>query len=258
MQVGGRLGTASNLCLMVQIFCLLRPYLCCLSVLQASGLQPPPVSPDSLQRKEVSALKEQLDKLLGDLEAKSHELSTTSTAHADLKRLLQQASESHCTAEHNLSAQVAALQSDLELKTQELQAEAHARAEAELMAVQSSSSMQGQGMAEGQLVAALRRDLDASSSQLQAVQAELGANQKVLAGRQHEVELLRQELAGKAQDLEGKQQELQAAARSYAELEEVVSRASEEQSVSEDKLIMQLTALQDEVKVMHTNLLLSA
>lgn len=210
-------------------------------MLQASGLQPPPGSPDSFHKKEVSALKEQLDKLLGDLEAKSHELRTTCTAHADMKHLLQQASESHCTAERQLSAQFAALSSDLELKTQELRAETQAHAD----------GLQRQGIADGQLAAALRRDLDASISTLQTVQAELGANQQVLAGKQQEVELLRQELAAKARELEEKQQELQAAAHSYAELEGVVSCASEEQSVSEDKLMVQLTALQHEVKVMH-------
>lgn len=195
-------------------------------------------------------MKEQLDKLLGDLEAKSHELRTTSTAHADMKHLLQQASESHCTAERQLSAQIDGLRSNLELTTQELRAEGRARAEAEL-AVQSSASMQGQGIADGQLAAALRRDLDASIANLQAVQAELGANQHVLEGKQQEVELLRQELAGKMRELEGKQQELQAAAHSYAELEGVVSQASEEQSMSEEKLVVQLTALQHEVKVLH-------
>ena len=218
--------------------------------LQAAGLQPPPVSPDSLHKKEVSALKQQLDTLLGDLEAKSHELRTASTAHADMKHLLQQASESHCTAERQLSAQVAALTSDLELRTQELRAEAQARAKVDL-ALQSFASVQGQGIADGQLAAALRGDLDASSSNLQTVQAELGANQQVLAGKQQEVELLQQEVAAKARELEGKQQELQAAAHSYAELEDVVSRASEEQSMSEDMLMAQLTALQHEVKVMH-------
>lgn len=163
-----------------------------------------------------------------------------------MKHLLQQASESHCTAERQLSAQIAALSSKLELTTQELQAEGQARAEAELAVLSS-----GQGIADGQLAAALRRDLDASKANLRAVQAELGANQQVLAGKQQEVELLQQELAGQERELEGKQQEVQAAAHSYAELEEVVSRASEEQSLSEDKLMVHLTALQHEVKVIH-------
>lgn len=213
-------------------------------VLQASGLQLPPVSPDSLHRKEVSALKEQLDKLLGNLETKSHELRTTCTAHADMKHLLQQASESHCSAERELHAQIAALRSDLELKTQELRVASRALAEAEL-AVQSSAYMQGQGAADGQLAAALRRELDSSNSSLQAVQAELAANQQVLAGKQQEVELLRRELAAKAREMEGKQQKLPAGAHSHAELNEVLPHASEEHSMA------QLTALQDEVKVMH-------
>lgn len=189
--------------------------------------------------------------MLGDLEAKSHDLRTSTTAHADMKHLLEQASETHCTAERQLSAQVAALRSKLELTNQQLQAEAQAHAEADL-ALQSSAAMQGQGIADGQLAAALRRDLDASIANLQAVQAELGANQQVLAGKQQEVELLQQELASKVRELEGKQRELQAAAHSYAELEEVVSRASEEQSMSEDKLMAQLTSMQDEVKVLHS------
>lgn len=195
-----------------------------------------------MHKKEVAALKQQLDKLLEDLGAKSEELRTASSAQGDMKRLLQQVSESHCSAERELSAQVAALRADLELKTQELRAEAHARAEAESMALQKSASVQGQGNADGQLAAALRQESDTSVANLQAVQAELGANQQLLAGRQQEVEMLRQELAGK-------QQEVQAAAHSYAELEELVSRASEEQSMAEDKLMVQLTAAQDEVKV---------
>ena len=217
-------------------------------MLQTSELQPPPVSSqaDSLHKKEVCALKEQLDKLLGDLEAKSHELRTSSTAHADMKHLLQQASESHCTAERQLSAQIATLRSDLELTTQELRAESQAHAEAEL-ALQSFASVQGQGIADGQLAAALRRDLDASNASLQVVKADLEANQQVLARKQQEVELLQQELAAKVSQLKRKQ----AAARSYGELEEVLSQASEEQSTSEDKLMAQLNALQDEVKVMH-------
>ncbi|KAL3153196.1 hypothetical protein ABBQ38_011947 [Trebouxia sp. C0009 RCD-2024] len=194
-----------------------------------------------MHKKEVAALKQQLDKLLEDLGAKSEELRTASSAQGDMKRLLQQVSESHCSAERELSAQVAALRADLELKTQELRAEAHARAEAESMALQKSASVQGQGNADGQLAAALRQESDTSVANLQAVQAELGANQQLLAGRQQEVEMLRQELAGK-------QQEVQAAAHSYAELEELVSRASEEQSMAEDKLMVQLTAAQDEVK----------
>ena len=213
-------------------------------VLQATGLQPPPVSPDSLHKKEVSALKQQLDKLLGDLETKSHELRTTSTAHADMKHLLQQASESHCAAEGELRSQIAKLRSDLELKTRQLRVESRALAEAEA-AVQSSANMQGQGLAGGQLAAALRRDVDSSDSNLQAAKAELGANQQVLTGKQQEVELLRLELAAKARELEGNQQELQAGAHSHAELDEVVPHASEEQSMA------QLTALQHEVKVMN-------
>lgn len=203
-------------------------------------------------------MKEQLDQLLGDLETKSHELRTTATAHADMKHLLQQASESHCAPERQLHAQIAELRSDLELKTQELRVKSRALAEAE-SAVQSSANMQGQGLAEGQLAAALRRDVEGSTFNLQAVQAELGANQQVLAGKQaelganqpvlagkqQEVELLQRELAAKSRELEGKQQELQRGAHSHAELDEVVSYASEEQSTA------QLTALQAEVKVMH-------
>ena len=193
-------------------------------------------------------MKQQLDELLQDVEAKSDELRTASSAHAEMQRLLQQASESHCSAERKLSAQVAALRADLELKTQELRAEALARAEAESLASQRSASVQGQGSADAQLAAALHRELESSNASLQAVQAELGANQQLLAGRQQEVELLRQELAGK-------QQEVQAAARSYAELEAGASRASQEQSMGEDKLMAQLTAAQDEVKVNCTPLL---
>ena len=190
-------------------------------------------------------MKEQLDKLLNDLASRLLELQATSTAHGDMKRLLQQAAESHCAAEGRLTAQIATLRSELELRTQELLAQTLARAEAEAL-LQGASFMQGQGIADGQLAAALRRDLDASNLQLQAAQTEFGASQQILAGKQREVE-------GLQHDLASKQQELQAAAQSYAELEEAVSRASEEQSSSEDKLTAQLTALQDEVKViLHT------
>lgn len=217
-------------------------------VLQTAGLQPPPVSPDFQHKKEVLVLREQLDKLLSDLESKSHELRTTSTAHTEMKILLQQASESHCAAEGKLSAQIAMLRSELDFKTQQLHAEAHARADAELTS-QSSVASQGQGISERQLATALRRDLDASSLQLQAVQAELGAAQQVLAGKQLEIKLLQQNLAEQEGKLEGREGELQAAAQSYAELEELVSQASEEQSTSEGRLIAQMTTLQDEAKV---------
>ena len=233
------------------------------SAVQSAGLQPPPGSSDSLHsRQEVAALKEQLDKLLVDLESRSHELRATSRAHADMKMLLQQASEGHCAAEGRLQAEISTLRSELELKTQELETrepkthelpnEDCAQAEADLVA-DAAPSVQGQGPAEGQLTAALRSDLDASSLRLQAVQAELGANQQALAGKQQEVELLQQALAGKQRELEGRQQELQATAQSYAELEDLLSRASEEQSMSEGKLTTQLTILQDEVKVLFSN-----
>ena len=165
-----------------------------------------------------------------------------------MKILLQQASGSHCAAEGRLSAQIATLRSELDLKTQQLHAEVQAHADAELT-FESSAASQGQGIAERQLAAALRRDLDASTLQLQAVQAELGSAQQVLAGKQSETELLQQNLAEQEMKLKGKEQELQAAAQSYAEMEEVVSRASEEQSMSEGRLTAQMTVLQDEVKV---------
>ncbi|DBA78046.1 TPA: hypothetical protein ACH3X2_008022 [Trebouxia sp. C0005] len=226
---------------------------------QASGLPPAPVTPDTPTKKEVAALKEQLDKLLNDLEAKSHELQATSQAHADLKGVLKQAAEGHCLTESTLNAEIAALRSELELKTCELQAESQARAEVELAL---KAAAQGSCEAEGQSAAALQQDLESSGRRVQALETELADQQQVLAGaqqelagKQQEVARLRQDLAGMQQtlagvqqDLEEKQQEVQAAGQAYAELEEVLARASEEQVASEDRLVAQMTSLQDEVK----------
>lgn len=230
--------------------------------IQASGLPPAPVTPDTPSKKEVAALREQLDKLLNDLEVKSHELQATSQAHADLKGVLKQAAEGHCSTESTLNAQIAALRSELKFKTHELQAESQARAEVELAL---KAAAQGGCEIEGQTVTALQQDLESSSRRVQALETELAdqqqmlAGQQELAGKQQELAGLRQELAGMQQKLagvqqvlEGKQQEVQAAGQAYAELEEVLARASEEQIVSEDKLVVQMTSLQDEVKVNRT------
>jgi chromosome segregation ATPase len=230
--------------------------------IQASGLPPAPVTPDTPSKKEVAALREQLDKLLNDLEVKSHELQATSQAHADLKGVLKQAAEGHCSTESTLNAQIAALRSELKFKTHELQAESQARAEVELAL---KAAAQGGCEIEGQTVTALQQDLESSSRRAQALETELAdqqqmlAGQQELAGKQQELAGLRQELAGMQQKLagvqqvlEGKQQEVQAAGQAYAELEEVLARASEEQIVSEDKLVVQMTSLQDEVKVNRT------
>ena len=231
--------------------------------MQASGLPPAPVAPDTPNKKEVAALKEQLDKLLNDLEAKSHELQATSQAHADLKGVLKQAAEGHCLTESTLNTQIAALRSELELKTHELQAEFQARAEVELTL---RTAAQGRCEAEGQTAAALQQDLESSRRRMQALetyladqQQMLAGTQQELAGKQRELAGLRQDLAGMQQnlagiqqDLEGRQQEVQAARQAYAELEEVLARASEEQIVSQDKLVAQMTSLQDEVKVIRT------
>ena len=230
--------------------------------IQASGLPPAPVTPDTPSKKEVAALREQLDKLLNDLEVKSHELQATSQAHADLKGVLKQAAEGHCSTESTLNAQIAALRSELKFKTHELQAESQARAEVELAL---KAAAQGGCEIEGQTVTALQQDLESSSRRAQALETELAdqqqmlAGQQELAGKQQELAGLRQELAGMQQKLagvqqvlEGKQQEVQAAGQAYAELEEVLARASEEQNVSEDKLVVQMTSLQDEVMVNRT------
>lgn len=230
--------------------------------IQASGLPPAPVTPDTPSKKEVAALREQLDKLLNDLEVKSHELQATSQAHADLKGVLKQAAEGHCSTESTLNAQIAALRSELKFKTHELQAESQARAEVELAL---KAAAQGGCEIEGQTITALQQDLESSSRRAQALETELAdqqqmlAGQQELAGKQQELAGLRQELAGMQQKLagvqqvlEGKQQEVQAAGQAYAELEEVLARASEEQIVSEDKLVVQMTSLQDEVKVNRT------
>ena len=224
--------------------------------MQASGLPPAPVAPDAPNKKEVAALKEQLDKLLDNLEAKSHELQATSQAHADLKGVLKQAAEGHCLTESTLNTQIAALRCELELKTHELQAEFQARAEVELAL---RTAAQGSCEAEGQTAAALQQDLESSRRRLQALETDLADQQQMLAGTQQELagkqrELagLQQDLAGMQQKLEGRQQEVQAAGQAYAELEEVLARASEEQIVSEDKLVAQMTSLQDEVKVIRT------
>ena len=223
-------------------------------------MPPAPVAPDTPNKKEVAALKEQLDKLLNDLEAKSHELQATSQAHADLKGVLKQAAEGHCLTESTLNAQIAGLHSELELKTHELQAESQARAEVELAR---KAAAQGSCEAEGQTAAALQQDLESSSRRVQMLETELADQQQVLAGTQQDLagkkqesaglrqDLagLQQKLTGVQQDLEGKQQEVQAAGQAYAELEEILARASEEQIVSEDKLVAQMTSLQDEVKV---------
>ncbi len=234
----------------------------CKMCIQASGLPPAPVTPDTPSKKEVAALREQLDKLLNDLEVKSHELQATSQAHADLKGVLKQAAEGHCSTESTLNAQIAALRSELKFKTHELQAESQARAEVELAL---KAAAQGGCEIEGQTVTALQQDLESSSRRAQALETELAdqqqmlAGQQELAGKQQELAGLRQELAGMQQKLagvqqvlEGKQQEVQAAGQAYAELEEVLARASEEQIVSEDKLVVQMTSLQDEVKVNRT------
>ena len=234
----------------------------CKMCIQASGLPPAPVTPDTPSKKEVAALREQLDKLLNDLEVKSHELQATSQAHADLKGVLKQAAEGHCSTESTLNAQIAALRSELKLKTHELQTESQARAEVELAL---KAAAQGGCEIEGQTVTALQQDLESSSRRVQALETELAdqqqmlAGQQELAGKQQELAGLRQELAGMQQKLagvqqvlEGKQQEVQAAGQAYAELEEVLARASEEQIVSEDKLVVQMTSLQDEVKVNRT------
>ena len=234
----------------------------CKMCIQASGLPPAPVTPDTPSKKEVAALREQLDKLLNDLEVKSHELQATSQAHADLKGVLKQAAEGHCSTESTLNAQIAALRSELKFKTHELQAESQARAEVELAL---KAAAQGGCEIEGQTVTALQQDLESSSRRVQALETELAdqqqmlAGQQELAGKQQELAGLRQELAGMQQKLagvqqvlEGKQQEVQAAGQAYAELEEVLARASEEQIVSEDKLVVQMTSLQDEVKVNRT------
>ncbi len=234
----------------------------CKMCIQASGLPPAPVTPDTPSKKEVAALREQLDKLLNDLEVKSHELQATSQAHADLKGVLKQAAEGHCSTESTLNAQIAALRSELKFKTHELQAESQARAEVELAL---KAAAQGGCEIEGQTVTALQQDLESSSRRAQALETELAdqqqmlAGQQELAGKQQELAGLRQELAGMQQKLagvqqvlEGKQQEVQAAGQAYAELEEVLARASEEQNVSEDKLVVQMTSLQDEVMVNRT------
>ena len=234
----------------------------CKMCIQASGLPPAPVTPDTPSKKEVAALREQLDKLLNDLEVKSHELQATSQAHADLKGVLKQAAEGHCSTESTLNAQIAALRSELKFKTHELQAESQARAEVELAL---KAAAQGGCEIEGQTVTALQQDLESSSRRAQALETELAdqqqmlAGQQELAGKQQELAGLRQELAGMQQKLagvqqvlEGKQQEVQAAGQAYAELEEVLARASEEQIVSEDKLVVQMTSLQDEVMVNRT------
>ena len=228
----------------------LKPWGSCLNPmvlsLQAAGLQPPPGSPDSLQKKEVAALKEQLDKLLTDLEGKSHELQATSQAHADLKGVLKQASKSHCSTESKLNAQINTLNQDLELKTRELQAASRACSELE-------SALRGSAAStcspEGQLTAALQEALEGSSRQVQALEAELANQGQVLAGKQLELAGKQQRLEGMQGELEGKHAELQAAGEAYAELEDVLARASEEQGASEDKLMGQMTALQHEVKV---------
>ena len=234
----------------------------CKMCIQASGLPPAPVTPDTPSKKEVAALREQLDKLLNDLEVKSHELQATSQAHADLKGVLKQAAEGHCSTESTLNAQIAALRSELKLKTHELQTESQARAEVELAL---KAAAQGGCEIEGQTITALQQDLESSSRRVQALETELAdqqqmlAGQQELAGKQQELAGLRQELAGMQQKLagvqqvlEGKQQEVQAAGQAYAELEEVLARASEEQNVSEDKLVVQMTSLQDEVMVNRT------
>ncbi|KAL0021823.1 hypothetical protein WJX77_004862 [Trebouxia sp. C0004] len=226
---------------------------------QASGLSPAPVTPDTPNKKEVAALKEQLDKLLNDLEAKSHELQATSQARADLQGVLKQAAEGHCLTESTLNAQIAALRSELKLKTHELQAESQARAEVELAL---KAAAQGNRETKGQTITALQQDLEFSSRRVQALetvladqqqmlvgtQQELAGKQQELAGLQQDLAGLQQKLAGVQQDLEGKQQEVQAAGQAYAELEEVLTRASEEQIVCEDKLVAQINGLQDEVK----------
>ena len=223
-------------------------------------MPPAPVAPDTPNKKEVATLKEQLDKLLNDLEAKSHELQATSQAHADLKGVLKQAAEGHCLTESTLNAQIAALHSELELKTHELQAESQARADVELAL---KAAAQGIHEAERQTATALQQDLEPSGRRVQALETELvdqpqmlAGTQQELAGKQQDLSGLRQDLAGMQQilagvqqDLEGKQQEVQAAGQAYAELEETLARASEEQIVSEDKLVAQMTSLQDEVKV---------
>jgi len=235
----------------------------CKMCIQASGLPPAPVTPDTPSKKEVAALREQLDKLLNDLEVKSHELQATSQAHADLKGVLKQAAEGHCSTESTLNAQIAALRSELKFKTHELQAESQARAEVELAL---KAAAQGGCEIEGQTVTALQQDLESSSRRAQALETELADQQQMLAGTQQELAGKQQELAGLQQELagmqqklagvqqvlEGKQQEVQAAGQAYAELEEVLARASEEQIVSEDKLVVQMTSLQDEVKVNRT------
>ena len=76
----------------------------------------------------------------------------------------------------------------------------------------------------------------------QQLESQLADQQQALAGMQ-------QELAGKQVEREQLEGKLQAAAQAYAELEEVLARASEEQCASEDRLTRQITALQHEVKV---------
>ena len=215
-------------------------------VVQAAGLQPAPVASDAMQKKEVAALKEQLSKLLSDLEARSCELHSASRAHADLKEVLQQSAEAQSAAELSLNAQIAGLRSELELKARELLAESQNRAELE-SALKVASERES--AAQEQPGTALQLEGEASRGGVQALEAELAGKSQDLAAAQHDLAQKQQELAGVWRQLEGKQSELEAASQAYVELEEVLARASEEQSASEDKLIARMTALQDEVKV---------
>lgn len=186
--------------------------------MQGTALQPAPLPDAANEQQQRTALQEQVDSLLLQLDSKSQEVRNMSQARALLASELNQAGEIQIKAEARLKAQLQELREDLESK-------AH-------------------------MITALQAELGAQSDELQAMRDEATAQMRSSLDRQTaDNSLLASQNASLQADLRAKSLELHTAAEEYANLEALTKCAADEQAANEEHSVKQIMRLQHEAKV---------